>query len=90
MEKSELGALEDCDRLTLSRGEQVGSLARAACWEPCQSSRFGALPEQQVRILARTEGWEPCQSSRLGALLGQQVRSLAIAAGWEPCQSSGW
>ena len=59
-----------------------------ACWELCQSSMLGDLPEQLVWSLARAVGWEPCQGSRLGALPGQQVGSLARAAGWEPCQGS--
>ena len=76
MRPSDLQALESCDRLlTLSRGEQVGSLARAAGWEPRQS-RLGALPEQHVGSLGRGACWEPCHGSRLGALPGQQVGSL--------------
>ena len=66
VERSDLDALEGCDRLlTLCRGEQVGSLAGATGWEPCQSSMLGALPGQQVWSLARTAGWEPCQGSML-------------------------
>ena len=74
VERSDLDALEGCDRLlTLCRGEQVGSLAGAAGWEPCQSSMLGALPGQHVGSLARAAGLDPCQNSMLGALTGQYV-----------------